>query len=374
MTHDLPWSFHGHSNAVWKGFGGFGVDLFFAISGVLICWRLLEDESKLGSIRLKSFYIRRIFRIQPAALAYLAVVALLFLFGVVRPNWWFLFSAAFSFVNFVITGATPPGAAAFLGHFWTLAVEEQFYVLLSLYLYFFRERRILLLTIFLAILLGIQTHGLEHGEFSEIVSPRRTYWVLQYLLLPSLMILCLRQLRLRPMVSRYLKPWVAVVMTAIMLVGYQWSNTPRVFFGGWSQFPVMDFIYAGRDYLFYGFGLLVVAVMLNPRSLTTRLLETAPLRLFGRLSYSIYLWHILFFIPIYLGALGHVPPLLMFLSGRPWKYFATGVVATLSYYLLEKPFIRLGHRLAPPATAGHTDLPTSPIATEAEPAPFALNS
>jgi len=75
----------------------------------------------------------------------------------------------------------------------------------------------------------------------------------------------------------------------------------------------------------------------------------------GRLSYSLYLWHILFFIPAYAGVRITSAPLL-FLSERPWKYIASFAAATLSYYLIEKPFIRLGHRLAPPATPGHKDL------------------
>jgi peptidoglycan/LPS O-acetylase OafA/YrhL len=44
MTHDQPWVVLGHSNINWKGFGGWGVHLFFAISGILICTRILEEE------------------------------------------------------------------------------------------------------------------------------------------------------------------------------------------------------------------------------------------------------------------------------------------------------------------------------------------
>ena len=66
VEHDLPWSIAGHSNALWKAYGGWGVQLFFAISGVLISWRLLEDEeARAGRLRLGSFYIRRISRPSP---------------------------------------------------------------------------------------------------------------------------------------------------------------------------------------------------------------------------------------------------------------------------------------------------------------------
>ncbi len=68
-----------------------GVSLFFAISGFLICSRLLEEEQLCGRISLKGFYIRRACRILPAAFTYLAVLALLAVCGlvIVTPlEWW----------------------------------------------------------------------------------------------------------------------------------------------------------------------------------------------------------------------------------------------------------------------------------------------
>ena len=355
VTHDLPWSIAGHSNAVWKGFGGWGVQLFFAISGVLICWRLLEDEQRIGHIRLGSFYVRRLFRIQPAAFCYLAAVAGLFISGVIKSNWHFWFAAGFSYINFVVTERTPPGAAAFLGHFWTLAVEEHFYILLSLFLFLFRERRILLLFLALVVLFAAQNHGMQYGEFSGVTSPRRTYWIIQFLLVPACLTMIVRIPAIHSWVSRYFKPSVAVLVTFLAMLANQLNENARVLTQGWAPFSPTLFFIVNRNVIFYGFGLLVIAVMLSPQSLTTRALEFSPLRFVGRLSYSIYLWHILFFIPVYLPDLVH-SSILNGLSGRPWKYVATAVTALLSYYLIEKPLIRLGHRLAPPATQGRADL------------------
>jgi peptidoglycan/LPS O-acetylase OafA/YrhL len=83
--------------------------------------------------------------------------------------------------------------------------------------------------------------------------------------------------------------------------------------------------------------------MLHPQSLIGSILETRLLRWIGRLSYSLYLWQQLF-----LG------------SGMkmwPWKLAACLVAATASYYLVERPALRLGHRFAPPTTAGRADIP-----------------
>ena len=91
MTHDAPWSIGPLTNAGWRGWGGDGVYLFFAISGLLICWRILEEESLVGVFHLKSFYVRRLLRIQPAAIAYLLVVAGLRLAGWLHEYWRFWF-------------------------------------------------------------------------------------------------------------------------------------------------------------------------------------------------------------------------------------------------------------------------------------------
>ena len=85
------------------------------------------------------------------------------------------------------------------------------------------------------------------------------------------------------------------------------------------------------------------------------MLEWRPLRYLGRLSYSIYLWHVLFLVGG-LPAIGIHAPWLLLLTERPWRYVATCAMAMLSFYLVEKPLIRLGHHLAPPATPGHKDL------------------
>ena len=83
-------------------FGEVGVELFFAISGLLICSRLLEEEARFGQISVKSFYLRRCFRILPAAIFYLLVIAILAAFHIIPllPVDWF--GALFFFRNYAM--------------------------------------------------------------------------------------------------------------------------------------------------------------------------------------------------------------------------------------------------------------------------------
>ncbi len=359
MTHDLPWSIAGHSNAKWKGYGGWGVDLFFAISGVLICWRLLEDEARSGHIRLRDFYIRRLFRIQPAAFTYLAVIAILCLLSVIPTGWPIWWSAVLSYANFLVTAKSPPGIPNFVGHFWTLSVEEHFYILISVFFLIARRYRAALLGSLLVVLVLAQTYIQHLGLYTTIVSERRSYWVLQFLFFPALLALLVRPARTRTLVERYGKPWVVTVLLAVLMLLNLLQYGTQLLFREVRHFSPVFFFSYNMNVLFYGFGGWVIAIMLSPTSWTTRFLELRPLRFIGRLSYSIYLWHILFFMPVYLPEMVR-PKSLLVLAERPWKYLLTAVAALVSYYCIEKPMIRLGHKIAPPATAGHRDLEVQP--------------
>ncbi len=101
--------------------GALGVSIFFGISGYLICTRLLEERLRSGVISLRTFYIRRAFRILPPAFAYLAFVAMLGLLNIINASFRELTASAFFFRNYT------PGNW-YTSHFWSLAVEEHFYL------------------------------------------------------------------------------------------------------------------------------------------------------------------------------------------------------------------------------------------------------
>lgn len=361
MSHDRAWHIGSHSNIAWKGLGGSGVDLFFAISGVLICWRILEDEAITGVFKLKDFYIRRLFRIQPAALSYLALIALLIVIGVIHEWWHFWLGGLFLYQNFLFhtQNRTLIFAGYFTGHFWTLSVEEHFYILLSLFLFFVRRYRIRCMALlYLAQYCALRIAH-TYGFYSEDTSTRRTYWVIGRLIFPALLALLLRRERVYAAAQKYLRPWVAFLGAVLLAYADQVMHTKSL--GTWTAWWFQNTFYSQWDHVVLTFGFLVVATMLHPRSWTTRFLELAPIRYLGRLSYSIYVWHLLFLCATEPEAHITWAPLVM-VDQRPWRYFGILAVAMLSYHLIEKPMIRLGHKLAPPATPGHSDLRVEPEA------------
>ena len=351
MDHDEPWTFHGHSNAAFHEYGGWGVFLFFAISGLLVCTRILEDESLLGSFQVRRFYIRRFFRIQPPAVVYLAVIALLSLLGIAHERARSLLGGLFLYQNYLFHAEDTTGRWFLTGHFWTLAVEEHFYLLLSLLLFWFRNRRLQIFAGVILLAYFLQRVEVHLRLVSPVNAARYTEWNIQYLFAPALVALLLRRQAFRDAVVKYLHPWVAFIGTAVLkqvyfLVFPLPPVVPRTV-QNWILFPQVPLCYA--------FTVWVLSTMFHPHSWTTRLLETKPMRFIGRLSYSIYLWHALFIIGR-LPRVGIHTRWLLVLTERPWRYIATLACAVCSYYLIEKPSIRLGHRLAPPATPGHADL------------------
>ncbi len=352
MAHDKVWHILGHSNARIRSYGGLGVYLFFAISGILICWRILEEEAFLGTFHLRAFYVRRLFRIQPAAWAYLACIACLMLLGIVHERWHFWLGAFLLYQNFTWHGAQfhrMLQGGWFTGHFWTLAVEEHFYILLSLLLALCKRRRVLVLGVILFGLLAWQHWAKQHNLFSPDHSERRTYWALPYLLAPAFCALLLRVPAVYRAAVRHLHPWIAFSVTAVV------TGLHQLHTAGPHKVLTWNILGDSETVFLNCFSLWIIATMLHPQAWTTRLLEWQPLRYLGRLSYSLYLWHLLFF-----AATEPDPHItwhpLVLAAGQPWRYVAAFGMAMLSYHLLEKPLIRVGHRLAPPATPGHRDL------------------
>ena len=257
----------------------------------------------------------------------------------------------FMYENFAWHPAAIP-VAFFEGHFWTLAVEEHFYILLSMALFFLRRTRLACL-IFVWIVLYVAESAADARGLIDQDNLRRTYWQLDYLVFAAILALLLRNAQIRQATIRYLRPWTAFALTLAGAALHRESvhlRHPLL-----DAFSVVGWLSEMRIVAQFFFALWVAATMLHPASWTTRILELAPLRWLGRLSYSLYLWHVLFFFRLD-SSTRITNPVLLALSGRPAKYFAALAMAVFSYYLLEKPLMRVGHRLAPPATAGRPEL------------------
>jgi peptidoglycan/LPS O-acetylase OafA/YrhL len=323
-----------------QSFGDRGVQLFFAISGILICSRLLEEQRMHGHISLRGFYTRRVFRIQPAAIIFLAVVGILALVGTIHPTLPASLSSLFCYRNFyeALNKTTSPDDR-YTSHFWSLAVEEHFYLLLPSLLVFGRKKIVPLLAT-LSVIFFLWPPIADHFKlFASPLAAWRTDMALRDLLVPALLAVFLTRPAFRTWMTKITSrnALILLTITALLL----------------SQFLLKGHLMG--EITCIGFPLVVISTMLHPEGWLGRLLETRPFLFIGRISYSLYLWQELFFLH------RRDYSSLRFLQSAPWNIIAALLCAIASYYVIEKPMMRWGHRLAPPATPGRNDLGKTPV-------------
>ncbi len=324
-----------------------GVDIFFAISGFLICTLLLRERQKTGGINLRSFYTRRVFRILPPYLLYLAVITLLSAAGLIIVQKREVLACLFFYRNYLPAVQTRD-IGWYTGQFWSLAVEEHFYLLWPAMLLFLRRRRAAIAAVVLIIAIAIWRALELRFELLPLtgeILDHRTDWRLDSLLYGCIL---------------------AIAFTSNSGIAWLKSRTNfAVWFTCCVALVILTADFFARSRLREAmvhtlrpplFAVLVVATVVHPEWLVARVLEDARLRWIGRISYSLYIWQ-QFFLVIY-----KVPrPLPL---GRwqetPLSLISILACATASYYLVEQPLIRLGHRLTRPPLA-RASPPTIPV-------------
>ena len=336
-----------HTDASWARGGFLGVSLFFTLSGFLICGLLLEEHERTGTIALRRFWARRARRLLPASLvALLGVLAYGAFVGAASDlaslradvvaaqayvaNWRFVASSQ-SYADLF----RAPSAAQ---HFWSLAIEEQFYIAFPI------------------VVLAAAAIGRRHGRVRFAVGA-----ALSVLLVASLAaaVLVGPVEGGDPSRSYYgtdVRAAELLVGAGLAVVGtrrrwMRWSSTlaPVALAALLWSWHAVD----RGDGRLYGGGLLlhaiVVAVLIaaaHGSSWTARALGAAPLRGLGRISYAAYLYHwpvFLWLSPARLGVGGWTS------SGV--RLAVTFALAVVSTRWLEEP-VRARRRLRAPRHAG----------------------
>jgi peptidoglycan/LPS O-acetylase OafA/YrhL len=306
---------------------GYGVDVFFCISGYLICTLLLDEKRRLeGRVRLGRFYTRRAFRILPPLVAYLAALVVLHASGQLPQLSRSEVIAVLAFFRNYSTGSW------YTGHFWSLAIEEHFYLIIPLMLSMLRWRSALLVAVFLSVASALWRaiefrYDIVQPSLPWTFSQFRTENRLDGLMNGAILAFLLHKPRIREGLSRALSPAVWVGLMAITVVALTALTAQP-----WRRTVCAAIL-----------PLIIAHTVLRPNTPAGRFLESFPMRWVGRLSYSLYLWQQLFLIPNYVEL---APGPLGLLQRSLLSVFPATACAVASYYLIEKPMIRMGHRLA----------------------------
>ncbi|TCQ00647.1 peptidoglycan/LPS O-acetylase OafA/YrhL [Rhizobium sp. PP-F2F-G36] len=342
-----------------REYGWLGVDIFFVLSGYLIGTQLFKEVARTGGVDFKAFYLRRAFRIFPAffiVLGLYAISPVLRESATMQPLW--------KFATFTVNLEFDPRDGNAFSQAWTLAVEEQFYLVLPLLVFLLYRRigtgRVLALA-GLLILAGIglrytiwdvQVGGLvEQGQFRpafatylrDVYYP--TYTRLDGLLLG--VVLAAARFFKPELCRRYLPPQVTIPLGVAFVVAALICFIDRGPLAGQGIFPVFQAqlgAVAGFPLISIGIALLFCG-MLDLEGLLSR--WTVPgATIVATLSYSLYLTHKSVFHVVrqvfgeenLQGTIGLV------------AYASAGlVVAVVLWFCVERTFLRLRDRMLAPS-------------------------
>jgi len=296
-------------------FGNFGVRIFFVISGFLITTLLFREYERTGSISLTNFYLRRMLRIVPAAYAYLLVLAVLN----VRYN--ILLRHDLLFAGTYLTNFHPI-RSWYVGHLWSLAVEEQFYLLWPAVLAFGGirpARRVAVATMLLAPLLRVAWWFAFPTMQMQVRIGEMFFTVADAIACGCLLALQRGWLwRQRWYVALMQSRWFFLVPVAATEFRFTYRHAIIHFL---ISLPLMNL----------GIALTMDWCMSHARSTVGKFLDWKPMVFLGTLSYSLYLWQM---------------PFLNEFSKAPWAAFPVNLCLALlaafaSYKIVEQPFLKL---------------------------------
>jgi peptidoglycan/LPS O-acetylase OafA/YrhL len=315
--------------------GHSAVNLFFVLSGFLITYLLLLEKREQGAINVRHFYARRILRIWPLYyLGLLVGLAVIPALGLAPGFWidpWKRIAMVFMLPNLA--------AISWLGHFWSLGVEEQFY---ALWPWLVRRRRILWLMLAVILLKVVLT--------PVVAAVADRYWNNVFL-----------YWRIESMAVGGLLAYVLVQRRSLLPLFFRMGPLALVLFGAMIVFSPRGVVLYSTTYGLAQaliFGIVILNAAANPRSPLH--FDTPVTRQLGDLSFSIYVWHFpiqwCVMIMMHLGNWGaHYSGALLVAV-----FVLTFAAAGISRRYVEKPFLRLRHRFAPGRTrrnAARADAP-----------------
>ena len=322
--------------------GAFGVKIFFVLSGFLITTLLVSEHRRTGRIAVGRFFIRRAFRIFPPAYVYILAIVGAASLGWIELRPFDTLTALTYTMNF----NTAP--AWWLGHTWSLSVEEQFYLVWPLALLLARPRgrgymaaSAVIAAPLVRGLIVLWIPGLEEGIDRAFLA------ALDGFAAGGLLAILRDQLERRPAYVRWLSNRWLPLLLPVAAVLDQFEHHPLIFF-----VFLQPIVY------------LSVAIVMHRAQVVTddrlgRLLNWRPLTSLGVISYSLYLWQEPFLAPIATGAI----------QVFPFNLILALLFAWASYRFIERPCLRWRDRWFPARAVVPDDGPSTLTAPRPESAP-----
>jgi peptidoglycan/LPS O-acetylase OafA/YrhL len=292
--------------------GGLGVNFFFVISGFLITSLLLKEHKKNGAINVKKFYLRRFFRIFPVAYLFIGFMfGLNYVLHLQIPGAYFLATLFYvSNIGGLIRHKDTIGNSLLIGHFWSLSLEEQYYIIYPIFFKFFLKYLPLLIisTIFL---INIVMFSTSHIYF---------FYYFQGILIGSLCSFLVFRFGLKHKIIANCGFYQCLILLLILFISYSGITASILLTSSlFSLFIVLLLINTSPNIFF---------MVLNNKVVTY----------IGTLSYSIYIWQQIF--TLHSPIKDQFPILNNLFVSLPILF----LVSYISYEYYEKFFLRIKER------------------------------
>ncbi len=297
--------------------GQLGVNVFFVISGFLITSLLIKEQEAKNTISLKNFYIRRTLRIFPAYYLMLLVYFILQLTGTLylSPESWLTSITYTKYFNWRLDVLT--------AHAWSLSIEEHFYLFWPL---LFSSRKINYNIILIGILIIcpiFRIYGLFHQiNFLDNLT------IFQRL--DSIVIGCLVALNINKVKEIIAKHKFLIYLSFIWILAYPYLTDLTLHFNISKAYFVSPLTGSSGSITSVAVSILVVFSVFHRENIWFRMLNLKAMEQIGLISYSLYLWQQIFTSELPFGK-----------NLFPWNYLLIFSVAFLSFYAVERPFIKL---------------------------------
>ena len=312
------------------GNGHLGVTVFFVLSGFLIFNLSAREFQKTGEFSWKLFYLRRVLRIFPCFYFFIAVVLVLKCLGLLNLTPQMLLGAGTFSLNYLHLWYNIPGGNDYfvIGHYWTLCLEEQFYLTWPVLMLLFTRRKlvpVLLVIVVLAPLIRVACYHFMPGSRGQLGMMFHTAFdsIATGVLLGELL--------LRPNFKNWLVKIAAnrLILSVAMIFPVVISPLLESRFHGAYSMPI------GNSMELICISIVIIAAVSFPGTILYNFLNWRPLAYVGVLSYSLYVWNNFF-----LDKDGH-----WLINRFPLNFLCAFGMALASHYFVEKPFLRLKDHL-----------------------------
>jgi peptidoglycan/LPS O-acetylase OafA/YrhL len=305
-----------------SGLGSLGVRVFFVISGFLITRLLLRELESRGRLSLAKFYYRRTLRIFPPFYVFMLTVILLGAVGWLDLSQTRVWPALLYVSNYFTTNSW------YIGHAWSLAVEEQFYLLWPAALLLLGSRKGLWVACGFVVLCPLARLGLL--LFYKNAPP--DIWFRFEFIADSIAIGCVLAGAREWLHGR--RRYVSLLESKAFFLIPLGVLALNFFFAGTMRYRFYFYVTACYTLINLGIALCLDRAVTYPDSRTGRVLNSRPLVFVGVISYSIYLWQELFL---------SETSIFVF----PVNLLAIAIASLASYFLVERPALRLRNRFEP---------------------------